>query len=174
MGVYVAIRGIMERDVSLMEMLHYLDDPESPEVPADYSLTKAAASFDRLALQIESRFSVISKIDRRIQDSAQYGRIEVPATATICGTRIVVLVSKFSPLVMVAADNPGAFFGTDEARAEGRLDVIDLDKVEQVIAQSGYVSIPEEILTVRYDGPTLLQFHGSGEPSWWDRFFGTF
>uniref|UniRef100_A8M7H2 Uncharacterized protein n=2 Tax=Salinispora arenicola TaxID=168697 RepID=A8M7H2_SALAI len=164
----------MERDVSLMEMLHYLDDPESPEVPADYSLTRAATSFDRLALQIESRFSVICKIDRRIQDSAQYGRIEVPATATICGTRIVVLVSKFSPLVMVAADNPGAFFGTDEARAEGRLDVIDLDKVEQVIAQSGYVSIPEEILTVRYDGPTLLQFHGSGEPSWWDRFFGTF
>lgn len=52
--------------------------------------------------------------------------------------------------------------------------MIDLDKVEQVIAQSGYVSIPEEILTVRYDGPTLLQFHGSGEPSWWDRFFGTF
>ncbi len=164
----------MERDVSLIELLQYLDDPESPEAPADYSLTKAAASFDRLALQIESCFSVICKTDRRIQDSAQYGRIEVPARATICGTRIVALVSKFSPLAMVAADNPGAFLGTDEARAEGELDVIDLDKTEQVLAQSGYLSIPEEILTQRYDGPTLLQFHGSGEPSWWDRFFGTF
>ncbi|WP_050592803.1 hypothetical protein [Salinispora pacifica] len=164
----------MERDASLMEMLRYLDDPESPEAPADYSLTKAAASFDRLALQIESRFSVVCKIDRRIQDSAQHGRIEVPARATICGTRIVVLVSKFSPLAMVAADNPGVFLGTDEARTEGKFDMIDLDKTEQALARSGYLSIPEEILTERYDGPTLLQFHGSGEPSWWDRFFGTF
>lgn len=164
----------MERDVSLMEMFHYLDDPESPEAPADYSLTKAAVSFDRLALQIESRFSVVCKIDRRIQDSAQHGRIEVPARATICGTSIVVLVSKFSPLAMVAADNPGVFLGTDEARAEGKLDVTDLDKTEQALARSGYLSIPEEVLTERYDGPTLLQFHGSGEPSWWDRFFGSF
>lgn len=114
------------------------------------------------------------KIDRRIQDSAQYGRIEVPARATICGTRIIILVSNFSPLAMVAADNPGAFLGTDEARTEGKLDVIDLNKTEQVLARYGYLSIPEEILTERYDGPTLLQFHGSGEPSWWYRFFGTF
>ncbi|MBL7498714.1 hypothetical protein I6A84_31245 [Frankia sp. CNm7] len=164
----------MERDTSLMEMLHDLDDPEWPEAPADYSAADAAASFSLLAVQVGSRFSTPCEIDRDIQDSAQYGRIEVPGEATVCGTRIVVLVSKFKPLAMLAADNPGAFLGTDEARAEGELDASDLEKVEQVLAESGYVTIPEELLTIRYDGSTLLRFHGSGEPSWWDRFFGSF
>ncbi|MEU6520877.1 hypothetical protein [Streptomyces sp. NPDC046978] len=157
-----------------MEMLHRLDDPEYPEAPADYSAAEAAASFSRLAEQVDYRFSTRCAIDQDIQDSAQYGRIEVPGEATVCGTRIVVLVSKFKPLAMVAADNPGAFLGTDEAHAEGELDANDLEKVEQVLAGSGYVTIPEELLTIRYDGSTLLRFHGSGEPSWWDRFFGSF
>jgi hypothetical protein len=164
----------MERDASLMEMLHRLDDPEWPEAPADYDAADAEASFSRLAVQVGSCFSTSCEIDRDIQDSAQYGRIEVPGEATVCGTRIVVLVSKFKPLVMVAADNPGAFLGTDEARAEGVLDASDLEKVEKIIAGLEYVTIPEELLTRRYDGFTLLRFHGSGEPSWWDRFFGSF
>ncbi|MGN9816063.1 hypothetical protein ACTMUQ_12035 [Streptomyces sp. SD11] len=164
----------MERDASLMEMLRHLDDPEWPEAPADYSAADAAASFNRLAVQIGSRFSTTCEIDRDIQDSAQYGRIEVPWESTVCGTRIIVLVSKFKPLAMVAADNPGAYLGTDEARAEGQLDASDLEKVEQVLAELGYVEIPEELLTSRYDGSTLLLFHGSGEPTWWDRFFGSF
>ncbi|MEV7616161.1 hypothetical protein [Streptomyces sp. NPDC089799] len=155
-----------------MEMLHRLDDPERPEAPANYNAADAAASFSRLTVQVGSRFSMPCEIDQDIHDSAQYGRIEVPGEATVCGTRIVVLVSKFKPLAMVAADNPGAFLGTDEARTEGELDASDLEKVEQVISESGYVTIPEELLTSRYDGSTL-RFHGSGEPSWWDRFFGS-
>ncbi|WP_202638740.1 hypothetical protein [Bailinhaonella thermotolerans] len=155
-------------------MLHRLDDPEWPEAPADYSAADTAALFSRLAVQVGSRFSTPCEIDRDIQDSAQYGQIEVPGEATVCGTRIVVLVSKFKPLAMVAADNPGAFLGTNEARDEGALDASDLEKVEQALAGSGYVTIPEELLADRYDGPTLLRFHGSGEPSWWDRFFGSF
>ncbi|WP_243710577.1 hypothetical protein [Micromonospora sp. KC213] len=101
---------IMTKDASLMELLHRLDDPEWPEAPADYNAADAAASFSRLAVQVGSRFSTPCEIDRDIQDSAQYGRIEVPGGATVCGTRIVVLVSKFKPLAMVAADNPGAFW----------------------------------------------------------------
>ncbi|MFJ9054671.1 hypothetical protein ACIRPO_33685 [Streptomyces bacillaris] len=157
-----------------MEILHHLDDPEWPEAPAGYNAAEAAASFSRLAVQVDSCFSTRCEIDRDVQDSAQYGRIEVPGEVTICGTRIVVLVSKFKPLAMVAADNPGAFLGTDEARAEGELDANDLEKVEQALSRSGYVTIPEEILTNRYDGSTSLRFHGSGEPTWWDRFFGSF
>ncbi|MEW2519174.1 hypothetical protein [Actinacidiphila alni] len=164
----------MERDANLMEMLHRLDDPKWPEAPADYNAVDSAAAFGRLAMQVDSRFSTCCEIDRDIQDSAQYGRIEIPGEATVCGTRIVVLVSKFKPLAMVAADNPGAFLGTDEARAEGELDANDLETVEKVLAGSGYVAIPEELLTSRYDGSTLLRFHGSGEPTWWDRFFGSF
>ncbi|MFD4656028.1 hypothetical protein ACFWP2_10395 [Kitasatospora sp. NPDC058444] len=157
-----------------MEILHRLDDPAWTEAPADYDAADAAASFSRLAVRLGSRFSAPCVIDRDIQDSAQYGRIEVPGEVAVCGTRIVVLVSKFKPLAMVAADNPGAFLGTDEALAEGELDASDLEKVEQVLAGSGYVAVPEELLEIRYDGSTLLPFHGSGEPTWWDRFFGSF
>ncbi|MFI1018164.1 hypothetical protein [Streptomyces sp. NPDC020965] len=164
----------MERDANLMEMLHRLDDPEWLEAPADYNPADTAASFDRLAAQVDSRFSTRCRIDRDIQDSAQYGRIEVPGEATVCGTRIVFLASRFKPLTMVAADNPGAFLSTDEARAEGELDASDLEKAEQALAELGYVAIPEELLTNRYDGVTRLRFHGSGEPTWWDRFFGSF
>ncbi|WP_433397883.1 hypothetical protein [Streptomyces sp. CA-146814] len=83
-------------------------------------------------------------------------------------------LSKFKPLAMAAADKPGAFLGTDEAQAEGELDANDLKKIEQVLAESGYITIPEELLERSYGGPTLLRFHGSGGPSWWDRFFGSF
>ncbi|MFJ6568006.1 hypothetical protein ACIQNU_11310 [Streptomyces sp. NPDC091292] len=165
---------IVVSDAKLMEMLRGLDDPEWLEFPAGYDGVEAAASLSRLVAKIDSRFSTRCKIDRDVQDSAQYGRINVPAEATVCGTRIVVLVSRFKPLAMVAADNPGAFLGTDEARAEGELGASDLEKVEQALAGLGYVVIPEELLTNRYDGAAHLRFHGSGEPSWWDRFFGSF
>jgi hypothetical protein len=75
---------------------------------------------------------------------------------------------------MVAADNPGAFFGTVDACAEGELYVGDLEKVERALVGLGYVVIPEELLTKRYDGVARLSSHGSGSPSWWDRFFGSF
>ncbi|MEO3978153.1 hypothetical protein [Streptomyces sp. CAU 1734] len=160
--------------VDLMNILRRLDDPAGLEFPDGYSRAEADASFDRLIEQIESRFSVNCEIDRDIQDSAQYGRIDVPEEATVRGMRIVFLVSKFKPLAMIAADNPGAFLGTDEARAEGALDLADLGKAEQALVESGYVVIPEELLTTRYDGVARLVFHGSGEPDWWDRFFGSF
>ncbi|MDG4763441.1 hypothetical protein O7632_04865 [Solwaraspora sp. WMMD406] len=163
----------MERS-KIIEFLRRLDDPEWPESPAGYRETEAEASFASLVARISSRFSARLDVDRAIQDSAQYGRIEVPRGAAACGTRIVVLVSKFKPLAMVAADNPGAFLGTNEAIEEGELDASDLEKLEQSLVESGYVPIPEEVLSNRYDGATRLLFHGSGEPSWWDRYFGTF
>jgi hypothetical protein len=59
--------------------------------------------------------------------------VEVPGATTVCGTRIVILVSRFEPLAMVAAGNPGALLGTDNACAEGELDLGDLDKVRQAL-----------------------------------------
>ncbi|WP_433788472.1 hypothetical protein [Actinoplanes sp. CA-252034] len=157
-----------------METLRRLDDPEGGEFPSDYDEARTAASFGRLVIQNDLHFSISCEIDQNIQDSAQYGRIEVPAQATARRTRIVVLVSRFHPLAMVAADNPGAFLGTDEACAEGALAASDLEKVEQALTESGYVAIPEELLANHYDGATPLLFHGSYQPRWWDRFFGSF
>lgn len=31
---------------------------------------------------------------------------------------------------------------------------------------------PGGYLAHRYDGPTLMPFSGSADPTWWDRFFG--
>ncbi|MFD7898413.1 hypothetical protein [Streptomyces sp. NPDC059743] len=159
---------------NLLEILRRLDDPEGLESPADYSKAEVANAFNRLVVRINSDFSTNCETDQNIQDSAQYGRLEVPAESTVCGTRIVVLVSKFKPLAMVAADNPGAFFGTEDARAEGELDSGDLEKVEWALVSLGYVMVPEELLTTHYDGAASLRFHGSDPPDWWDRFFGSF
>ncbi|MEU8184819.1 hypothetical protein AB0B85_08535 [Micromonospora sp. NPDC049044] len=166
-------RGV-QRDAGLMAVLRRLDDPRWLEFPADYGSAALAASCRTLVADLDSRFATSCPIERDIQDSAQYGRIEVPGPATVCGTRIVVLVSKFTPLAMVAADNPGAFLGTDEACAEGELDAGDLEKVEQALVGSGHLVIPEELLMTRYDGVAHLRFCGSGGPYWWDRFFGSF
>jgi hypothetical protein len=164
----------MQKDMDLMELLHRLDDPHWLEWPTGYDSSAAAVPFDRLVSRLDSDFSTRCEVDQNIQDSAQYGRIDIPAQATVCGTNIVVLVSKFRPLAMVAADNPGAFFGTADACTEGELHVGDLEKVEQALVALGYVVIPEELLTNRYDGVANLSSHGSGPPSWWDRFFGSF
>ncbi|MET8356295.1 hypothetical protein [Micromonospora sp. NPDC005171] len=164
----------MERDANLLAVLRRLDDPDGLEFPTGYRSTELAATLSVLAADIDSLFATSCGVEQDIPDSAQYGRIEVPGASTVCGTRIVVLVSKFKPLAMVAADNPGAFLGTDDACAEGELDPSDLEKIRQALVGSGCLVVPEELLTNRYDGVAHLRFHGSGEPYWWDRFFGSF
>jgi hypothetical protein len=47
----------------------------------------------------------------------------------VCETRIIVCLSKFEPLAMNAADNPGAYLGLDDAQALGDLDNRDLARV---------------------------------------------
>ncbi|MGV9211541.1 hypothetical protein ACTFTM_06715 [Micromonospora sp. RB23] len=167
-------RGIVDKDANLMAVLRRLDDPDGLESPAGFRRAELAATLGVLVEAINSRLATSCGVEQDIQDSAQYARIEVPEAATVRGTRIVVLVSRFEPLAMVAADNPGAFLGTDDACAEGELDPGDLDKVRQALVGSGCLVIPEELLMERYDGVAHLRFHGSGEPSWWDRFFGSF
>ncbi len=95
----------------------------------------------------------------------------MPAVATVCGTGIVVCVSKFGSLAEVCADNPGAYLGTDEAREEGALDPADLVTVERALVELGYVSVPEEVLESDYEGLSALE-HFAARPTWWTRFFG--
>ncbi|MGC5530396.1 hypothetical protein [Streptomyces sp. SR-10] len=80
-------------------------------------------------------------------------------------------MSKFGSLAEVCADNPGAFFGTDEAHEEGALDLGDLATVERALADLDYVSVPEELLESDYEGPSPLE-HFAARPTWWTRFFG--
>ncbi|WP_367139027.1 MULTISPECIES: hypothetical protein [Streptomyces] len=132
-----------------------------------------AALFGDLVARLEGDFTACCAAERDIQDSSEYGRVVVPAEATMCGTRIVVCVSKFGSLALVCAENPGAFLGTEDAQAEGELDAADLAKVNRALADLGYVVLSEELLEHDYDGPNQLPSHVQ-RPSWWHRFFGTF
>ncbi|WP_329112042.1 hypothetical protein [Streptomyces sp. NBC_01353] len=107
-------------EMELLALLRELDDPERLEWPLHCDRAAAGLAFGRLVRRLEMGFGALCESERDTQDSSEYGRVREPADATICGTRIVVCVSKFGSLAEVCADNPGAFLGTDEAREEGR------------------------------------------------------
>lgn len=67
------------------------------------------ALFGDLVSRLEDDFAMRCATERDAQDRSEYGRVTVPADATVCGTRIVVCVSKFGSPALVCADNPGAF-----------------------------------------------------------------
>ncbi|MFZ3495194.1 hypothetical protein ACODT5_18560 [Streptomyces sp. 5.8] len=158
-------------DTELLALLRELDDPERLERPLHYDRAATGLAFGGLVRRLEADFGTPCESERDTQDSSEYGRVRVPAEATVCGTRIVVCVSKFGSLAEVCADNPGAFFGTDDAREEGALDPADLATVERALAELGYVSVPEELLESDYEGPSALDFFAA-RPTWWTRFFG--
>ncbi|MEU7923350.1 hypothetical protein [Micromonospora zamorensis] len=165
--------GVTRTEADLLTLLRELDDPEWLEWPQHYNRNDAAALFGSLTAQLEGDFATRCAAERDTQDSSEYGRVAVPAEATVCGTRIVVCVSKFGSLALVCAENPGAFLGAEEAQAEGELDATDLAKVNRTLVDLGYVVVPEELLECDYDGPSQLPWHVQ-RPSWWHRFFGTF
>ncbi|ALC25708.1 hypothetical protein ABE83_00330 [Streptomyces sp. CFMR 7] len=159
-------------ETELLALLRELDDPERPKQPLNYDRAAVALAFGGLVGRLEADFGVRCESEHDAQDSSEYGRVRVPAEATVCGTRIVVCVSKFGSLAEICADNPGAFLGTEDAREEGALDPGDLATMERALAEFGYVSVPEELLESDYQGPTAPECF-EGRPTWWARFFGT-
>ncbi|WP_405629820.1 hypothetical protein [Streptomyces sp. NBC_01174] len=129
--------------VELLALLRELDDPKQLEWPLNYDRAAARLAFGGLVRRLETDLGAQCEFEQDTQDSSEYGRARVPAEATFCGTRIVVCVSTFGSLAEVCAANPGAYFGTDDAREEGALDPADLATVEQALAELGYVSVPE-------------------------------
>lgn len=165
--------GVMECEADLLALLRGLDGPEWLEWPPDDDRRRTGAKFGGLVARLDGDFATRCAEARDTQDSPEYGRVTVPAEATVCGTRIVVCVSKFGSLALVCADNPGAFLDTAEAQAEGELDAADLAKVRRALADLAYTTVPEELLERDYDGPGKPA-RGLQRPSWWDRFFGVF
>lgn len=163
----------MKNEEDLLTLLREFDDPEWLERPQDYDRSKVAILFSALVARLDGDFAACCTAEQDTQDSSEYGRVTVPAEATVCGTRIVVCVSKFGSLALVSADNPGAFFGTKDAQAEGALDAGDLAKANQALSDLGYAVVPEELLERDYAGPSRLPWHVQ-RPTWWHRFFGTF
>ncbi|MGW6208443.1 hypothetical protein ACWF9B_32965 [Streptomyces sp. NPDC055089] len=166
-----------ESNADLPALLRELDEPEWLERSKHYDRDQAAMHFGVLVARFEEDFAarctavldswVSCTAEQDTQESSEYGRVVVPGVATVCG------VSKFGLLALVCADNPGAFFGTADAQAEGELDTADLAKVNRALVELGYVVAAEELLESDYDGPSRLPAHVQ-RPSWWHRFFGIF
>ncbi|MBR7827561.1 hypothetical protein KDK95_14680 [Actinospica sp. MGRD01-02] len=163
---------VVENEADLLALLRELDDPEWLEWPRSYDRRAAADQLARVTARLEADFATSCATERDAQDSSEYGRILVPAEATRGTARIVVCVSKFGSLAVICAENPGAYFGTQDAFTEGALDPADLAKVEKALIKFGCTVVPEELLKCDYDGPSLPYLRG--RPIWADRFFGVF
>ncbi|MFD8508003.1 hypothetical protein ACFV2L_35550 [Streptomyces sp. NPDC059687] len=162
-----------ESEADPLVLLRELDDPEWLEWLQHYDRGGTTIHFGVLVARLEGDFAARCTAEQDTQDSSEYGRVAVPGDATVCGTGIVVCVSKSGSLALICADNPGAFLGTDDAQAEGELDGADLAKVNRALVELGYVVVAEELLESDYDGPSRLPSHVQ-RPTWWDRFFGIF
>ncbi|MFJ5922796.1 hypothetical protein ACIQF6_09335 [Kitasatospora sp. NPDC092948] len=161
-------------DAELIALLHRLDDPDSAEYPPGYDNSATRARFDRLVSRLDSDFATRCRADRNVQDAGLHARADVPAAATRLGVKIVVSVSNFGSMAVVAAENPGEFLDTAEAVDEGALHVDDLATVERALTELGYVVLPERLLTRPYDGvrERLASYYGEGRPcDWWIRYF---
>ena len=94
---------------------------------------------------------------------------EIPAAATATGTRLVIIVSNFGGLAVVAADNPGV--RTQEEFTE-LLHPDDAQRIYTVLDDPGYTVVPEEPLWEDYGGDgTLRRYYTEHPPTWWIRFF---
>jgi hypothetical protein len=161
---------VIGSQADLLALLRELHDPECWK-PRHDDRGGAAARFGDLLTRLEVDFEARCTDERGTQDSNEYGRVVVPADATVCGTRIVVCVSRFGSLALICADNSGVFLGTEEAQAEGELDGAGLAKVNQALVELGYVVVAEELLESGYNGPSRLPSHVQ-RPTWRARFFG--
>ncbi|WP_246127245.1 hypothetical protein [Embleya hyalina] len=123
----------MNDDVALIALLRRLDDGEHLCAPQEYDERGISSMLHRLVSRVEADFATRCPVECHHRNTVEYARVVVPGEATVCGTRIVVSISNFGSLAMVAADNPGAYLGTDEAREEGALDAGDLATVKRAL-----------------------------------------
>ncbi|RAJ76963.1 hypothetical protein K377_06132 [Streptomyces sp. PsTaAH-137] len=74
----------------LLALMCRLDDPERLKQPPPYDRAATNLAFAGPVRRVEADFGTPCDYERDTQDSSEYGRVQVPADATICGTRIVV------------------------------------------------------------------------------------
>ncbi|THV23548.1 hypothetical protein [Glycomyces paridis] len=156
-------------DPELLVTLRALDDPDRFERPLGFDLAAAEARHRLLTARLEADFATTCETMTDMVETSEFGRVQVPAAATARGTRLVVSVSAFWPVALVSADNPAAYFGAEDAHAEGVLDLGDFARVVRALDDLGYTAVPEELLNTDYDGPSVLR---AERPDWYERFFG--
>lgn len=119
--------------------------------------------------RLDAVFSSAREADRKVDDASYQGHIEIPAEATAAESRLVIVVSNFGRLVVVAVDNPGAWSQDEFAEL---LHPGDAERVYAALEDLGYTAVPEEPLWQPYDGNSPIQPSYPARPAtWWTRFF---
>ncbi|MFU8873021.1 hypothetical protein [Micromonospora sp. SL4-19] len=150
-------------DAQLWQLLHSLDDPNHLEFPANYDHRRARTRFNHLAERLDRDFGCQCDVDRHVQDASFHGRIDIPAAATTTGERLVIVISNFGDLAVLAVENPGVW---DDEEAAQVLHPDDTSRIHKALDDLGYTLIPEEPLWNRYDGVC-----GPAISTWWVRYF---
>jgi hypothetical protein len=154
----------------LWELLRSLDDPEHLEFPAGYDHRQDRNRFNQLVDRLDAAFSCACRAERHVEDASCHGSIEIPAEATATGERLVIVVSNFGGLAVVAIENPGLYTQAEFAEL---LHPDDAERVRAALGGLGYTIVPEEPLWQPYDGNGPFQqfYPAENPPTWWVRFF---
>jgi hypothetical protein len=153
----------------LWDLLRSLDDPEHLQFPADYDHRETRGRFDQLVDRLDGAFSCACKADRHVEDASFHGRVEIPSAATATGSQLVIVVSNFGGLAVVAIDNPGSWNQHEFAEL---LHPVDADRIYTALNDLGYTIVPEQPLWHPYDGNSALQnYYRDHSATWWTRFF---
>jgi hypothetical protein len=155
-------------DTELWQLLRVLDDPGHVRFPADYRQSRVREQFGGLVQRLDADFGCPCDVDHHVEDASLHGRIEIPEEATATRRRLVISVSNFGALAVLAVDNPGVW---TDAEAAALLHPDDARRVHGALADLGYTLVPEETLWNRYDGACSPKIFGPNA-TWWDRYFG--
>lgn len=154
-------------ETEVWQRMREADDPDRTEVPADYHEARLNRRFKRFARALSSTFSTRCRFDTRrngaIQDATFFGEVTMPAGGDLA---IVVKVSSFAELASVFVRHRNRLLEREnyDDALRARLEVVG-----RLLAEHGYVLIPDEAWRVPYDGRNhyFLQVGGS----WGHRFF---
>lgn len=165
-------------DQSLLRLLESLDDPIHLEHPPGFAHNQEQFRFVELVDHLNATFrcKCWCESGRSIQDASYLGAIEVPPSATVEGIQIHVRISNFGRLALICPERPGCY---DDEEALVLIADTDRKRIEAALGALGYVSVPEEILTmprsIACRREDAKQPAGVGVrrrvDTWYDRFF---
>jgi len=137
-------------------------DPRHTEVPANFRYRTEHKRFKLLAEAIDEEFSCSCEHDDRMEDTAELGRIEIPEAVLDSPARIVMSISNFGRMTIVALENPAAWSDAETAEL---MAVSDRTRIEDALGRLGYIHVSEDPLDEPYDGEL------DWPSTWRDRFF---
>lgn len=97
-----------------------------------------------------------------MEDTAELGRIEIPEAVLDSPARIVMSISNFGRMTIVALENPAAWSDAETAEL---MAVSDRTRIEDALGRLGYIHVSEDPLDDPYDGEL------DWPSTWRDRFF---